>query len=65
MSPGIGAFSGAGPDVYALASFKDHDHSEAASFGGDFGDMIARFSKDLPSGLVHQAIDVVLDQAEL
>lgn len=47
----------------ALASFKDHDHSESASFGGDFGDMITRFSKDLPSGLVHQAIDVVLDQA--
>ena len=47
----------------ALASYKDHDHSDGASFGGDFGDMIARFSKDLPSGLVHQAIDVVLDQA--
>ena len=47
----------------SLASFKDHDHSESASFGGDFGEMITRFAKDLPSGLVHQAIDVVLDQA--
>src|SRR6185369_527027 len=47
----------------ALASFRDHDHSGTASFGGDFGELITRFAKDLPSGLVHQAIDVALDQA--
>jgi len=48
----------------ALASYRDHDHSGSAGFGnGDFGDLIARFAKDLPSGLVHQAIEVVLDSA--
>ena len=50
----------------ALASYRDHDHAEGGmSFGnGDFPDMIVRFSKDLPPGLVHQAIEVALDVAQ-
>jgi hypothetical protein len=47
----------------ALASYRDHDHSGTGTFGGDFGDLITQFSKDLPSSLVHQAIEVVLDGA--
>jgi tetratricopeptide (TPR) repeat protein len=48
----------------SLASYRDHLDQQNANFGrGDFGDMITRFAKDLPSGLVHQAIDVVLDGA--
>ncbi len=45
----------------SLASFQDHDRQESMTMGGDFPDMIVRFSKDLPPGLVHQAIDTVLD----
>jgi tetratricopeptide (TPR) repeat protein len=49
----------------ALGSYRDHDHSENARLGnGDFGELITRFAKDLPSGLVRQAIDVVLDGAK-
>lgn len=48
----------------ALASYQDHDHSQAFGGNGDFPDMIVRFSKDLPAGLVHQAIDAVLDSAK-
>ena len=44
----------------ALASYQNNDHSQMM-VGGDFPDMIVRFSKDLPAGLVHQAIDAVLD----
>jgi hypothetical protein len=47
----------------ALGSYRDHDHSGSPTMGGDFGDMITRFAKDLPPALVHQAIDVVLDGA--
>lgn len=49
----------------ALASYQDHDHADSGvSIGnGDFADMIVRFQKDLPPGLVHQAIDAVLDSA--
>ena len=48
----------------ALASYQDHDHSQVFGGNGDFPDMIVRFSKDLPAGLVHQAIDAVLDSAK-
>lgn len=48
----------------SLGSYRDHDHSGNSTMGGDFGDMITRFAKDLPSGLVHQAIEVVLDSAK-
>jgi tetratricopeptide (TPR) repeat protein len=49
----------------ALASYQDHDHADGGvSIGNDdFADMIVRFQKDLPPGLVHQAIDAVLDSA--
>jgi tetratricopeptide (TPR) repeat protein len=47
----------------ALASYQEHDHSQG--FGNEaFPEMIVRFSKDLPAGLVHQAIDAVLDSAK-
>jgi tetratricopeptide (TPR) repeat protein len=49
----------------ALGSYRDHDHANSAGFGNDdFGALITRFAKDLPSGLVHQAIEVVLDGAK-
>lgn len=49
----------------ALGSYRDHDHSggSRAFGGGDFADMILQFQKDLPPSLIHQAIDVVLDDA--
>ena len=46
----------------ALASYQNHDHSQAFSNEG-FPEMIVRFSNDLPAGLVHQAIDAVLESA--
>jgi hypothetical protein len=46
-----------------LASFRDHDHAGVRMGDGDFGTLVTQFHEQLPPALVHQAIDVLLDEA--
>ena len=46
-----------------LASFRDHDHEGLRMGSGDFGTLVTQFHDQLPPALVHQAVDVLLDEA--
>jgi hypothetical protein len=46
-----------------LASFRDHDHAGVKIGEGDFGTLVTQFHEQLPPALIHQAIDVLLDEA--
>ena len=46
-----------------LASFRDHDHEGTRMGQGDFGTLVTQFHEQLPPALIHQAIDVLLDEA--
>ena len=48
----------------ALASYVAHTHKNFSFGGGDFGEMVVRFHRILPSEQIVQAIDEILKQAK-
>ena len=49
--------------VSSLASYQSHEHTNRFSTK-DFPDMVAKFQDQLPTALLQQAVDEVLDQAK-